>query len=65
MAGTRPVVPVAGFTMFAELQFNPAEEIARRPDGTTIGGLRVHALVLPASLRRAPPEEQPRAPRPA
>ncbi|BES81696.1 hypothetical protein [Pyrodictium abyssi] len=66
MASTRPVALVAGFTVFAGLQFNPAEEIARRLDGATIGGLRVHALVLPVSLRRALPllEERLRALRP-
>lgn len=44
---------VTGFTVFAGLQFNPAEEIARRLDGQVIGGHRVHGLVLPVPLKHA------------
>ncbi|ALL01414.1 Pyrrolidone-carboxylate peptidase [Pyrodictium delaneyi] len=46
------VVLVAGFTVFAGFQFNPAEEIARRLDGQAIRGHRVRGLVLPVSLKR-------------
>lgn len=44
-------VLLLGFTGFREYQWNPAEEVAVRLDGSTVSGCTVNSRVVPVSLK--------------